>query len=437
MTTIIQMNSTIHRFLSRSLILRSSNLFRQQNHWICLNRMINSQSRTIKNQSLQFSLTHLDVIAIDLENISHWLHFWASYSMRLSITLSLSSRYWLSFLSSIRSYISHFFNSSHSDKKRSTNSSKKMFFQSIDKNDVSTNVCIFNSRFVNKIKHLEIDITFEKSQLVVQTFNDQNKNLKLTQSFIIQRVNQRLILRLIVIFSEMNLYLKNITQTYVQSIASLNRDFFVRSFVELIKHLDIDSDNIFKKIKSLYDILEANNHWFVIYHVYHVNKLKMTQSIYDFCFLHTNMKLDTSTVLQIDLKEDSLHTNMSIVNMQTNDILILINSKFAAAEEKAIIDAKIMIKSRDDLDSNSSLKFNDTIIQRQENSVYFNQFSQFDHLQLIKTIDFTITSSRSNEYTISTIRLTSWSRAKHSRFWKSWSTLTRSIWTSSNELNVR
>jgi hypothetical protein len=56
---------------------------------------------------------------------------------------------------------------------------------------------------------------------------------------------------------------------------------------------------------------------------------------------------------------------------------------------------------------------------------------------LIKTIDFTITSSRSNEYTISTIRLTSWSRAKHSRFWKSWSTLTRSIWTSSNELNVR
>jgi hypothetical protein len=119
------------------------------------------------------------------------------------------------------------------------------------------------------------------------------------------------------------------------------------------------------------------------------------------------MKLDTSTVLQIDLKEDSLHTNMSIVNMQTNDILILINSKFAAAEEKAIIDAKIMIKSRDDLDSNSSLKFNDTIIQRQENSVYFNQFSQFDHLQLIKTIDFTITSSRSNEYTISTIRLTS------------------------------
>ncbi len=137
---------------------------------------------------------------------------------------------------------------------------EKDVFQSVNKNDVSFDVRIFNSRFVDEIKHFDIDKAFEKSRLVMQTFNDQNKNLMLTQSSIIQRVSQRLIVCLIVVFSNMNLYLKNIIQTYVQSITSLNRDFFVRSSVELIKYLDIASNSILKMIKSLYDVLEADNH---------------------------------------------------------------------------------------------------------------------------------------------------------------------------------
>ncbi len=174
---------------------------------------------------------------------------------------------------------------------------EKDVFQSINKNDVSFDVRIFNFRFVNEIKHLDIDKAFEKSRLVMQIFNDQNKNLILIQSSIIQRVNQRLIVCLIVVFSKMNLYLRNIIQTYVQSVTSLNRDFFVRSFVELIKHLNIASNSILKMIKSLYDVLEIDNHWFVTYHAHHVNKLDMTQSTYDFCLLHTNMNIDTSSIL--------------------------------------------------------------------------------------------------------------------------------------------
>ncbi len=272
---------------------------------------------------------------------------------------------------------------------------EKSVFRSISKNDVSSDVRIFNFRFVDEIKHFDIDKAFEKSRLVVQTFNDQNKNLMLTQSFTIQRVNQRLIVCFIVVFSKMNLYLRDIIQTYVQSITSLNRDFFVRSFVELIKHLDIDTDSILKIVKSLYDVFEVDNHWFVIYHAHHVNKLEMSQSIYDFCFLHTDMKIDTSSDLQTDLKDDHLRTDMNIVDMQTNDILILIDSNFAAAKEKAIIDAKIMIKSRDNLESNSSLKFNDTIIERQENDIYLRQISQSDHLQLIKDVDIATISFKS------------------------------------------
>ncbi len=61
--------------------------------------------------------------------------------------------------------------------------------------------------------------------------------------------------------------------------------------------------------------------------------------------------------------------------MQTNDILILIDLNFAAAKKKAIIDVKIMIKSRNNLDLNFSLKFNNTIIECQENNIYLKQIS--------------------------------------------------------------
>ncbi len=83
---------------------------------------------------------------------------------------------------------------------------EKNVFRSMSENDVSFDVRIFNFRFVNKIKHFDIDKAFEKSRFVMQTFNDQNKNLILIQSFIIQRVNQRLIVCLVVVFSKMNLY---------------------------------------------------------------------------------------------------------------------------------------------------------------------------------------------------------------------------------------
>jgi hypothetical protein len=46
--------------------------------------------------------------------------------------------------------------------------------------------------------------------------------------------------------------------------------------------------------------------------------------------------------------------------------------EFCDCKKKAIVEAKIMNKSRDDFDSNSSLKFNDTIIERQENNIYLS-----------------------------------------------------------------
>ncbi len=62
---------------------------------------------------------------------------------------------------------------------------EKNVFQLVNRIDVFLSICIFNSRFVDEIKHFDNDKTFEKSRLVVQTFNDQNKNFVLIQNSII------------------------------------------------------------------------------------------------------------------------------------------------------------------------------------------------------------------------------------------------------------
>jgi hypothetical protein len=137
---------------------------------------------------------------------------------------------------------------------------EKDVFEPINKDDVSIDVRIFSSRFVDEIKHSNIEKAFEKSRLMMQAFKNQNKTLILTQSSIIQRISQRLILCLTIMFSHMKLYLRDIIQAYVQSATSLNRDFYVQSFSELIKLMKISDDCILKVIKSLYEMPEIENH---------------------------------------------------------------------------------------------------------------------------------------------------------------------------------
>jgi hypothetical protein len=90
-------------------------------------------------------------------------------------------------------------------------------------------------------------------------------------------------------------------------------------------------------------------------------------------------------LVQIDMKNDRKtflsRRNVSflfdsaneIIDLQTNNILALADLKFADAKENAIVEAKIMTKSRKILDSKISIKFNDTIITHLENEIYLNQ----------------------------------------------------------------
>jgi hypothetical protein len=132
---------------------------------------------------------------------------------------------------------------------------KRQMFELIIISKVLKNVRIFNFRFVDEIKHSDTSQAYEKSRLIVQTYNDHEKTLVLTQAFTIQRMSQRIIL---VIAASINhrLYLRNITQTYIQSKSLLNRMFFIRSLFDL----NLLDDAILRIIKSLYDVSEAKAH---------------------------------------------------------------------------------------------------------------------------------------------------------------------------------
>jgi hypothetical protein len=132
---------------------------------------------------------------------------------------------------------------------------KRQIFELIIISKVLKNVRIFNSRFVDEIKHSGISQAYEKSRLVIQAYNDHEKTLVLTQALTIQRMSQRIILAIAASINH-HLYLRDITQAYTQSTSLLNRMFFIRSLPDL----NLSHDAILRIIKSLYDVSEAKAH---------------------------------------------------------------------------------------------------------------------------------------------------------------------------------
>jgi hypothetical protein len=78
--------------------------------------------------------------------------------------------------------------------------------------------------------------------------------------------------------------------------------------------------------------------------------------------------------------------------MQIDDTLILADQSFAIAEDEAIVSAKIMIKTREQLTSTNLLKFNDTRIKRidPDGVIYFRQETHIQGIQLINSTESTI-----------------------------------------------
>ena len=251
---------------------------------------------------------------------------------------------------------------------------EKGVFEVVLASDVPKGVRIFNSRFVDEMKNIGTAAAFEKSRLVVQAYNDEGKSMVLTQAPTIQRMSQRLILALAAIMIDScNLYVRDITQAYVQSTTSLNRKFYVRPPQEL----GLRGDAILKIIKPLYGVPEAGAHWFNTYHSHHIKKLSMAQSTYDTCLLHT-----TNT------------DGFGVVGLQTDDTLMLADKNFAAAEEKELNAATLLAKNREKLTKSCSIKFNGGYIKLQTDGIHLTQENQCECLKLVTLKEIDLTGSR-------------------------------------------
>jgi hypothetical protein len=253
---------------------------------------------------------------------------------------------------------------------------EKGVFEIASLNDVTGGVRIFNARFVDEIKNKGTDKAFEKSRLVVQAYNDNEKQLVLTQSPTIQRVSQRIILCIAAMKTDKSrLYLRDISQAYVQSTTPLNREFYIRPPPELVQHLGLKKDSILRVVKPLYGVPEAGNHWFKTYHSHHIKELSMEQSTYDPCLLYSNEPF-------------------GIVGLQTDDTLFIGDATFAEQEQIQLQKARFLAKERECLTSTKSIKFNGGVIQLKEDSITLTQERQCDNLGLVSNKSTSTTSSR-------------------------------------------
>jgi hypothetical protein len=270
---------------------------------------------------------------------------------------------------------------------------EKRVFELIIIDAVLRNVRIFNFRFVDEIKHSGTSDVYEKSRLVVQAYNDHDKTLVLTQSSTIQRMSQRIILALAACISDCHLYLRDITQAYVQSKTPLNRQFFIRSSREL----DLPKNSILRVIKPLYGVPEAGAHWFNTYQKHHKDKLSMVESTFDPCLLHTCQISQTEST---ESTIQSTSTNdFGVVGLQTDDTLILADDEFAALEENELARARLTSKKREKLNLTTPIKFNGGLITLADDdngkSLHLTQPKQFDQIRLIDVkASVDLTSSR-------------------------------------------
>jgi hypothetical protein len=216
-------------------------------------------------------------------------------------------------------------------------------------------VRIFNSRLVNEVKGKATDMPFEKSRLVVQAYNDEGKEMILTQSPTIQRASQRVIVALAPSLAKnpdkkIRLSIRDITQAYIQSTTLLNR--------LILAHLPKEMKNKFPPNtimvvrKPLYGIPEAGTHWWATYHKHHREKLAMVTSTYDPCLLITTTK-----------------GVFGVVGMQTDDTLILGSEEFDTIEDEELTKAKFSAKPKELLSPETPLIFNGCILTQKEGDV--------------------------------------------------------------------
>lgn len=239
-------------------------------------------------------------------------------------------------------------------------------FIGVDAEDIPPGTRLFTMRFVDEVKNPGTDKAYEKSRLVVQAYNDEDKVHVLTQSPTIQRPSQRIVICIGISKEDTSFYIRDITQAYIQSTTLLNRDFYIRIPPGLAQYFP--GYEFLKAVRPLYGIPEAGNHWFRTYHRHHTEKLGMETSTYDPCLLHCT----------------DPEQGFGVIGMQTDDTLIVADDTFAAREEEEVKRAKLICKPREHLTSEKPLKFNGAIITEDCQGIAITQERTISHIRLVQ-----------------------------------------------------
>lgn len=158
-----------------------------------------------------------------------------------------------------------------------------------------------------------------------------------------------------------NLYIRHISQAYVQLTTALNRRFYIKP----PKEIDLGQGNVLKALRPLYGVPKAGTHWFRTYHKHHIEKLNLTISTYDLCLLYNHQ---------------------AIVGLQTDDTLYLGTPDYVTQEETELKKAGYLAKATQKL-TDKDLVFNKGNISRIDDRIELTQQRQCDKINVIDTTE--------------------------------------------------
>ncbi|CCE32582.1 uncharacterized protein CPUR_06442 [Claviceps purpurea 20.1] len=223
---------------------------------------------------------------------------------------------------------------------------------------------------VREIKWKDANTPYEKSRLVVQGHNDDGKWDILTQSPTVQRASIRLLLALApALMGNMKkamIWVRDVTQAYVQSQTKLNRIVLAR----IPKHIAhrYPPGSVMLIVSPLYGVAESGTHWWATYSTHHLEKLLMKTSTYDPCLLIASDRTNC----------------FGMVAMQTDDTLGLSDQAFSDLEDKELTNAGFLAKPKQTLSPQSPVTFNGCVItQNVDGTIDVSQKGQSKKLALI------------------------------------------------------
>lgn len=228
-------------------------------------------------------------------------------------------------------------------------------FVIVQPHDVPQGSRFFSCRFVDEVKY-KAGAPYEKSRLVVQGHNDKDKEFVLTQAPTIQRCSQRMIFLLAVILKR-SLYLRDISQAYINSKTKLNRPIYVRA----PPGIDLGG-GFLKVVRPLYGIAEAGTHWFKTYHEHHLAELNLKLSTIDPCLMYSDE---------------------AVVGLQTDDTLFCATESYVELEEQARAKKGFPAKPIDKLTKDHQLQFNGAVIAVTKNGIHVSQRRQCEKIKLV------------------------------------------------------